>query len=48
MGHISSWSVLMTNLLRDNVDTIKKNTKSITDASKELGLEVKAEKTKYM
>jgi hypothetical protein len=35
-------------LLRDNIDTIKKNTETLTDASKEVGLEVKAEKTKYM
>jgi hypothetical protein len=29
-------------------DTIKKNTETSTHASKEVGLEVKAEKTKYM
>jgi hypothetical protein len=35
------------NLLGNNTDTIKKNTES-TDASKEVGLEVNTEKTKYM
>jgi hypothetical protein len=36
------------NLLGDNIDTIKKNTKTLIDASKEVGLEVEEEKTKYM
>jgi ribosomal protein S2 len=36
------------NLLSDNVGTIKKNTETLIDASKEVGLEVNAEKTKYM
>jgi hypothetical protein len=36
------------NLLADNIDTIKKDTNTLTDASKEVGLEVIAEKTKYM
>jgi hypothetical protein len=36
------------NLLGDNRDTIKKNTETLTDVSKELGLEVNTEKTKYM
>jgi hypothetical protein len=36
------------NLLGDNIDTIKKNTETVTDASKEVGLEVRVEKTKYM
>jgi hypothetical protein len=33
------------NLLVVNVDTIKKNTQTLIDASKEAGLEVNAEKT---
>jgi hypothetical protein len=38
----------MLNLLGENLDTIKKNTKSIFDASKEVGLEINVEKTKNM
>jgi uncharacterized protein YoxC len=36
------------NLLGDNIDTIKKNTQTLFDAIKEVGLEVSTEKTKYM
>jgi hypothetical protein len=36
------------NLLGDNIDTLKKNTETLTDASKEVGLEINVEKTKYM
>jgi hypothetical protein len=36
------------NLLGDNIDTIKKNTETLIDASKQVGLEINAEKTKYM
>jgi hypothetical protein len=36
------------NLLGDNIDTIYKNTKTLIDASKEVGLEVNVEKTKIM
>jgi hypothetical protein len=36
------------NLLGDNTDTIKKNTEPFIDASKEVGLEVNADMTKYM
>jgi hypothetical protein len=35
------------NLLGDNIDTVKKNTQTLIDASKEVGLEVNVEKTKY-
>jgi hypothetical protein len=34
------------NLLGDNIDTINENTETLTDASKEVGLEVNVEKTK--
>jgi hypothetical protein len=36
------------NLLGDNIETIKKNTETLTDTSNEDDLEVNAEKTKYM
>jgi hypothetical protein len=36
------------NLLGDNIDTIKRNTQTLIDASKEVGLEVNTERTKYM
>jgi ribosomal protein S2 len=36
------------NQLGDIIDTIKKTTETLTDASKEVGLEVNTEKTKYM
>jgi hypothetical protein len=34
--------------LGDNTDTIKKNTETLTDASKKVGIEVNADETKYM
>jgi hypothetical protein len=36
------------NLMGDNIDIINKNTETLIDASKEVGLEVNVEKTKYM
>jgi uncharacterized protein (UPF0335 family) len=36
------------NQLEDNIDTINKNTETLIDATKEVGLEVNVEKTKYM
>jgi hypothetical protein len=36
------------NLLGDNIDTTKKNSESLIEASKKVGLEVKTEKAKYM
>jgi hypothetical protein len=36
------------NLLEDNIYTIKKNTETLIEAGKEVGLEINVEKTKYM
>jgi hypothetical protein len=36
------------NLLGDNIDAIKKNTETLIDASKEVGLEMNIEKSKRM
>jgi hypothetical protein len=36
------------NLLGDNIDTIKKNTETLIDGSKEVGVEINVAKTKYM
>jgi hypothetical protein len=36
------------NLLGDYIDTIKKNTETLIDANKEVGLEINIEKTKYI
>jgi hypothetical protein len=36
------------NLLGDNIDTKKKNTETLIDASKQVGLEINVEKNKYV
>jgi hypothetical protein len=36
------------NLLGDSINTIKENSKTLLEASGDIGLEINAEKTKYM
>jgi hypothetical protein len=38
MGHIIFWHADYVNLLGDNIDTINKNTETLIDDSKEVGL----------
>jgi hypothetical protein len=48
MGHNDLAYADDVNLLGDNIVTLKKDTVTVFDASKEVGLEVNVEKTKYM
>jgi hypothetical protein len=45
--HLLTYAVDV-NLLGDNIETINRETETIIDAGKEVGLEVNVEKTKYM
>jgi hypothetical protein len=36
------------NLLGDNMDTVNKNTETLIDVSKDVGLEINVDKSKYM
>jgi hypothetical protein len=48
MGHQPLAYADDVNLLGDNIDTIKKNKETLIYASKEVGLEINVEKTKYI
>jgi hypothetical protein len=47
MGHISYWSVLII-LIGWVIETIKESTETFLEASRVVGLEINAEKMKYM
>ena len=49
MVHISFWPVLMMlTYLGESIHTVKEKAEALVVATKEIGLEVNADKTKYM
>jgi hypothetical protein len=48
MGHIGLLVYADDNLLGDRVNTIKENKEMLLEASRDISLEINAEKTKYM
>jgi hypothetical protein len=49
MVHMSFWfTLMMFNILGGSIHSIKKNTEALVVTRKDTGLEVNAEKTKYM
>jgi len=46
MVHISFW--LMPMMMGGSVDTLKENAEALVAATREIGLEISADKTKYM
>jgi hypothetical protein len=50
-GYVKHWILVPAdgvNVLQNNVNTLRKNTKALIDASKEVGLEVNTAKTEHM
>ena len=48
MAHISSWFMLMMLIYWEGAYVLKENTEPVVAASREIGLEVNADETKYM
>jgi hypothetical protein len=48
MGHTGFWPMVMMLISWEKTDPMNKNREALLDASKEVGLEVNPEKTKYM
>ena len=48
MLHISFWPMLMMLIYWGSIHTVKENAEALVVATKEIGLEVNADKTKYM
>jgi hypothetical protein len=48
MGHRPVAYAYDVNIVAENIDTVKKNTGALLNGSKEVGLEMNPEKTKYI